>query len=80
MFYSGAYACLYQGRVGGEVASIPNSLAESLFFGILKSAGLRPEEEWLLRSVSQRRTIRQYNVGAEKGEIYSKVCKVLAVT
>lgn len=50
------------------------------YFGILKSAGLRPDEEWLLRSATQKRTICVCNIGAEMAEIYSKVCKGLGVT
>ena len=57
-------------------ARVPNSTTQTgQYFEILKSAGL-PEEEWLLRSASQRRTTCLCNVGAVKGEIYLKVCKV----
>lgn len=62
-------------------ARMPNSLTQTAqYFGILKSAGLRSEEERLLRSATQSRTIRMCNIRAEKADIYSKVCKVLGVT
>ena len=50
------------------------------YFGILKSAGVRPEEEWLLRSATQNLTICLCNIRPENAEIYSKTCKVFGVT
>lgn len=60
---------------------MPNSLTQTAqYFGILKDAGIRPEEEWLLRSATQSRTICLCNIRAEKAEIYSNVCRVLGIT
>jgi hypothetical protein len=62
-------------------ARMPNSLTQTAhYFGILKSAGLRTEEEWLLGSATDKCAMCLCNIGAEKAEIYSKVCKGLGVT